>query len=467
MPKNNYNGRGSADREKQLHSILRKKRYRVHFIGIGGVSMYSLALLSKNMGADVSGSDNAVSARVRRLSDEGITVFSGHSAENIGEAELVVYSHAISEVNPELREAQGRGLLCVSRAEFMGALMLSYRTRIGISGSHGKSTTTAMLEHIFTYAGADPTVLSGAELECGEPYREGGSATLIYEACEYRDSFLSFSPSIAVALNLELDHTDYFENIASLRASFTKALARATSFALVRGDDHNLSKILPDIRKKTRLVTFGESVSCDYSYFVNCFREDGFDFTLSHFGVDIKYKLDPIGVHNVSNAVAAVIVALESGISPETTVAALESFRGIARRLEYIGNRHGKPIYYDYAHHPTEIAANITALKLTVKEPLTVVFKPHTFSRTASLWDDFCSALSLADKVIVTDIYPAREAPIEGINAKRLAEAIGSSAEYSPDSEVYARLDDQSHRGAVVLMGAGDMEDIKYEVLNK
>lgn len=467
MPKNNYNGRGGADREKQLHSILRKNRYRVHFIGIGGVSMYSLALLSKNMGADVSGSDSAVSARVRRLSDAGINVFSGHSAENIGEAELVVYSHAISEVNPELREAQGRGLLCVSRAEFMGALMLSYRTRIGVSGSHGKSTTTAILEHIFTYAGADPTVLSGSELESGEPYREGGSATLIYEACEYRDSFLSFSPSIAVALNLELDHTDYFENIASLRASFTKALARATSFALVRGDDQNLAKILPEVRKKTRLVTFGENVGCDYSYFINCFRDGGFDFTLSHFGVDIKYKLDLLGVHNVSNAVAAVIVALESGISPEITVAALESFRGISRRLEYIGDRHGKPIYYDYAHHPTEIAANITALKLAVKEPLTVVFKPHTFSRTASLWEDFCSALSLADKVIVTDIYPAREAPIEGINARRLAEAIGSSAEYSPDSEVYARLDEQSHRCAVVLMGAGDMEDIKYEVLNK
>ena len=324
-----------------------------------------------------------------------------------------------------------------------------------------------MLEHIFTTAGVDPTVLSGSELESGEPYREGGGSTLIYEACEYRDSFLSFSPSVAIALNLELDHTDYFESISALSASFTKALARATSFALVRGDDYNLAKIIPEIRKKTRLVTFGEDVTCDYSYFINGFRDDGFDFTLSHFGLEIKYKLNLLGVHNVSNAAAAVTAALELGIPPEVTVTAISGFRGIARRLEYIGNRHGRPIYYDYAHHPTEISANITALKLAVKDPLTVVFKPHTFSRTASLWDDFCSALSLADRVIVTDIYPAREAPLEGINARRLAEAIGPTAEYSPDSEVYARLDDHSHKGAIVLMGAGDMEDIKYEVLNK
>ena len=467
MPKNNQNGRTSVEKEKLLHAILRKKRYRVHFVGIGGVSMYALAVLAKNTGADVSGSDTNICERVRKLQEMGITVFCGHSSENPGEAELVVYSHAISDANPELREAERRGILCVSRAEYMGAMMLSYRTRIGVSGSHGKSTTTAMLEHIFTYAGRNPSVLSGSELESGEPYRDGGRDMLIYEACEYRDSFLSFSPSVAVALNLELDHTDYFENIQSLRASFVKALARATSFALVRADDENLAKIIPEIKKKTKTITFGEDTRCDYSYFINSFCNDGFVFTLTHFGIDIKYKLNLLGVHNVSNAVAAIIVALEMGIAVDVTIEAVESFCGIARRLEYIGTRYGKPIYYDYAHHPTEISASITALKLALKEPLTVVFKPHTFSRTASLWDDFCTALALADRVIVTDIYPAREEPIDGINSKRLAEAIGSTAEYSPDSEVAFKLNEQTHRSAVVLMGAGDMEDIKYEVLNK
>jgi UDP-N-acetylmuramate--alanine ligase len=181
----------------------------------------------------------------------------------------------------------------------------------------------------------------------------------------------------------------------------------------------------------------------------------------------VSLDLSVPGRHNVMNALAAVAVCDYLGVSPDGIKSAIEEFKGAGRRFEFYGQFNGFVLADDYAHHPTEIAANITALKLTVKEPLTVVFKPHTFSRTASLWDDFCSALSLADKVIVTDIYPAREAPIEGINARRLAEAIGSSAEYSPDSEVYARLDDQSHRGAVVLMGAGDMEDIKYEVLNK
>ncbi len=465
MAKNNQNRR--EDREKELYTILKKKRFRVHFIGIGGVSMYGLALLSFGMGAYVSGSDRLPSERVAALSARGIPVFTGHSPENIGEAEIVVYSHAISADNPELVFAKESGRVTVSRAEYLGAVMLGYKNRIGISGSHGKSTTTAMLNAVFEGAERAPTTLSGALLDGGEPFLAGGNEVLIYEACEYKDSFLSFSPTVAVAINLEMDHPDYFENIAHLRDSFTKALSRATSFALISLDDENLKKIIPAVKKKTKVITFGIDPSADYSYFINSFTEYGFVFTVNYKGRREEFRLNVPGVHNVANAAAAIAIALEYGIPSPCVSLAIENFSGIPRRLEYIGNRGGRAIYYDYAHHPTEISAAISALKLLSKDTLTVVFKPHTYSRTECLWEDFCSSLSMADRVIVTDIFPAREEPIEGINSKRLAADIGDIAEYSSDAEVVFRLDAQHSKGAVVLMGAGDLENIKYDVLNK
>ncbi len=466
MSKNNQNQRPS-DREKQLHALLKKTHLRIHFIGIGGVSMYGLACLAKSMGADVSGSDISSVDRIRELSMHGIPVFRDHRSENIGEAELVVYSHAISEDNPELGFARESGILTVSRAEYLGAIMLLYKTKIGVSGTHGKSTTTAMLGHIFEFAWAAPTVLSGSDLPSGEPMKIGGKDNLIYEACEYKNSFLSFSPSVAIALNLEFDHPDYFADLAELKTSFVKALARATKFALISDDDENLKSITAQIKKKTKVVTFGTKPSADYSYFINSFTDTGYDFTVTHLGKKHKFSLNILGTHNVTNAVAAIAAALELGFDADIIARAVESFSGIPRRLELVGNRHGRAIYYDYAHHPTEISASISTLKLALGDTLTVVFKPHTYTRTASLWEDFCSALSLADKVIITDIYPAREQPIDGVNSRRLAEDIGDIAEYASDTEVIDIIDAQHTRGAIVLMGAGELENVKYDVLNR
>lgn len=450
-----------------LRTLLKKQGLRVHFVGIGGVSMYSLAILSKKTGYLVSGSDIFVNERCRDLTLRGISVNDGHTAECIGDHDLVVCSHAIAEDNPERVIAGERGIMTVSRAEYLGELMLRYRERIGVSGTHGKSTTVALLERIFTSSGRNPTVLSGAELESGSPIREGGD-TLIYEACEYRESFLSFSPSVALATNLELDHTDCYENICALRTSFTKALSRASKVAILNLDDENLRKIYPEIKKKTEVVTFGQSAGCEYGYFVNSFNENGYRFSLTRFGSEIGiFELNLLGIHNVTNAVAAIVLSLECGIPVEQVREAVASFSGIARRLEYIGSRHGRKVFYDYAHHPTEIAAGINTLKMVFKEPITVVFKPHTFTRTASLWEDFCTSLSLADRVLLTDIYPAREKPIEGITSKRLAEDIGFSAEYCPDSEVVAHLDSQHIKGPVVLMGAGDLDGVKYDIFNR
>ena len=462
-----HQGKSNVNYYEKLRDILKKKNARVHFSGIGGVSMYSLARLSLELGISVSGSDRFHGDRVHDLVTRGVSVSTGHSADNVRGADVLVYTHALGEKNPELLAAAELGILTVSRAEYMGYLMMKYKSRIGVSGSHGKSTTTAILERIFSEALTDPTVLSGAALECAEPIRLGGDDILIYEACEYKDSFLSFSPTIALALNLELDHTDYFESIEALRTSFEKAMSKAAKFAVVNYDDENLLKIVNNVKKRTKVVTFGQNPGAEYRYFITSFAEVGFEFSLYKFGEELAcFKLNVPGIHNVSNAVAAIIIAIEFGLDIPTVRRAVSSFSGIAGRLEKIGERRGRAVYYDYAHHPTEIAASINAVKLLCHEPVTVVFKPHTFSRTKSLWEDFRSSLSLADHVILTDIYPAREDPIEGINSRRLAEEIGEHAVFSPDSEVTQRLDEQS-KGCIVLMGAGDLDAVRYDVLNK
>ena len=436
----------------------------IHFIGVGGVSMYSLAVLTMSFGAKVSGSDREDSPRVQSLRQSGADVQIGHSRDNPSRANLVVYSHAIAKDNPELLYAIENNIPTVSRAEFLGAMMLGYSSRIGISGSHGKSTTVAMLDAIFTHANALPTTLSGSDLPIGSPVRLGSDGVMIYEACEYKDSFLRFSPTISVGLNLELDHTDYFDSVDSLRKSFTKALGKAEHFALINGDDGNLTLIKNQI--KAPIITFGGGENNDYRYSITTFREDGFDFTISRFGNIIgNFSLNIPGVFNVHNAAAAIVVALEYGIDIQIIAEAIGSFRGISGRLEYIGRRYGRPVYYDYAHHPTEILASINALRSFVRQPLSVVFKPHTYSRTKSLWNDFRSSLSAADYLIITDIFPARESPIPEISSDRLASAI-NGAVYCTDEEICSYLD-MSTKGAIVLMGAGSYEKIKKFILTE
>lgn len=436
---------------------------RVHFIGIGGISMYSLARITLLHGSSVSGSDREYGERVESLFLLGASVLIGHRAENVRGASLVVYTHAIAPDNPELLEAKRLEIPTVSRAEYLGAMMLGYRKRIGVSGSHGKSTTVAMLDLIFSHAGIAPTVFSGADLPCGEPIRLGANDLMIYEACEYKDSFLKFLPTVSLGLNLELDHTDYFKSIEDLKESFTKALSKATEFSVVSGDDVNLASIIKKL--KTRVVTFGFGEGNDYRYFITSFKERGFVFSLSKFGSEVgRFDINIPGAYNVHNAAAAITVALEYGIDVHTVGEAIALYGGISRRLELIGSRFGRPVYYDYAHHPTEISAAINALKSLAKEPLTVIFRPHTFSRTSAFWQELCSSLSLADYVILTDIYPAREEPIDGISSERLAYEIGGNARYCGDDDVVRYLD-QNTNGTIVLMGAGELESIKKEIL--
>jgi len=434
----------------------------IHFIGIGGVSMYSLARLVLTRGARVTGSDVLENGRIRDLASMGVHITVGHSASNVVGATLVVYSQAISEGNPELAAAREYGIPSISRAQLLGSLMIGFKNRIGISGTHGKSTVTAMLDLILctTYK---PTTLCGADLPNNSPLRIGESDYLVYEACEYKDSFLSFSPTVAVALNLELDHTDYFHGVKQMRESYLKSLSRASELAILNFDDENLRAIIPKIKK--RVITFGNSVGCDYRYRIVSFKSSGFVFTLERNKEEIgRFEINIPGVFNVTNAAAAAVTALELGLEPGAIAFALASYRGIPRRLERIGEHLGRQVFYDYAHHPTEIRAGINALKHLTHEPITVIFKPHTFSRTKALWGDFLLSLSLADHVIVTDVYPAREEPIEGISSVRLARELGAKATYSPDERVSAFVDTTTE-GAIVIMGAGDLDIVRKSLI--
>lgn len=453
---------GSREWLDGLVRDIEERGGNIHFVGIGGVSMYSLARLCLARGITVTGSDREESDRTGELRLLGARIFIGHLEENVREASLVVYTHAIDKDNPELRAAIELKIPVVSRSAFLGALMMEYKSRIGVSGSHGKSTTVAMLDCIFSHAGCNPTTLSGADLPIGDPVRLGGSSLLIYEACEYKDSFLDFSPTIAVALNLELDHTDYFSDIDALKSSFISALGRASRRVIINGDDGNLREVGERLRRPA--VSFGGTDQNEYTYSITSFKPQGYEFDVCRFGSRLgSFELNIPGEYNVHNATAAICTALEYGIDVETVAEAITSFKGIPRRLEYIGSRFGRKIYYDYAHHPTEISATIGTLKSLTGTPITVVFKPHTYSRTKSLWREFASSLSLADYIVLSDIFPARESEIPGVSSERLAAFIGDKAKYLLDSKIIEYID-LCTNGTIVLMGAGDLENIKKDI---
>ena len=468
MPKNGktVNPRDKKLPFEKLKKIINAPDVKMHFVGIGGVSMYWLAVFAHEKGAKVSGSDRYISERAHRLANRGIQVIAGHSAENVDGAQLVVYSHAITEDNSEIVHAREIGIPVVSRAEYMGVIMQDYKNRIGVSGTHGKSTTTAMLDVIFTRAMTEPTVCAGAVLQTGgEPFKIGSDGVFLYEACEYKDSFLHFAPTIALALNMELDHTDYFKDTDELSESFRRALCHATECAIINYDDEYLCDIIP--RVKTRVVTFGQSERADYRYLITAFNEWGYSFEISRRGNKIAdFRLNIPGVYNVTNAVGAIVCALEYGVDVDTVREAISSYVGIPGRMEYLGERHGRAVYADYAHHPTAVRAAINNFKMMTHGQVTVVFKPHTYSRTKSFWEQFRHALSLADHIVILDIYPAREDPIPGISSARMAWEIGDHAVYCKDSDAANVIDSHTH-GAILLMGAGDMETIREALVDE
>lgn len=444
---------------------------KLFFVGIGGISMSSLALACRALGYKVAGSDRTPSEMTEKLIGNKIKVTIGHDAGNISGYDAVVYTGAISDDNPELCAAREKNIPIIYRADLLGWLMLKYRRRIGVSGMHGKSTTTSMIAHVFLSAGEDPTVMIGAETkEMDGAFRFGEGGDFIFEACEYKDSFLDMFPTIAVILNIDLDHTDYFPDIDAICDSFGK-FARLPfdsdaemPMLIACGDDGRVMKIAT---RSPRDVTFGiTNTDCDYLA-RNITEKNGYySFDVVHDGEpEGRVSLKIPGIHNIYDALAAYAACDVCGIPYDKICSALSDFEGVKRRFEYKGSCDGASVYIDYAHHPTEIEAAVSAAKKVGKGGRVItLFEPHTFSRTRDHLAEFVETLSKSDLVIMLDIYAAREINTTGITSSMIADMI-PGAMYAPDYDGAAALVRTfAEDGDIVLiLGAGTI----YQIADK
>lgn len=459
-----------------MYKINFNQPIHVHFIGIGGISMSGLAEILLKEGFTVSGSDAKESALTEHLVQKGATVFYGQKASNIIEGiDAVVYTAAIHEDNEEFAEAKKKGLPMLSRAELLGQLMTNYELPVAVSGTHGKTTVTSMLSQILLADEKDPTISVGGILKAiGGNIRVGNSEVFVTEACEYTNSFLHFFPKLAIILNIDADHLDFFKDLQDIRNSFRRfAELLPADGTLVISDD------IPDIQEiigglSCRVVTFGMNPSADYSadHLVHDEKGDAaFDVrrrgeVLGHIALSVT------GDHNVLNALAAVAAADIMGVSVDSMQQGLADFHGTSRRFEYKGDRDGVTIIDDYAHHPTEIKATLAAAEHYPHRELWYVFQPHTYTRTKSLFNEFVDALSGAEHVVLADIYAARESDTLGVSSSQIADALkekGCDAYYFPSfEEIEEFLLQNCKKGDVLItMGAGDVVNIGESLLDK
>lgn len=436
----------------------------IYFIGIGGINMSSLAHLSHKRGFRTGGSDRTRTELTERLENAGIRIFYEHRAENVDDYDAVVYTVAISPDNPEYVRAKERAIPCISRADYLGYLMTAYRRRVGVAGMHGKSSCTSMCAHTMLEAGINPTVLSGAELSImNGAYHVGNEENFVFEACEYMDSFLDFNPTVAVVLNIEMDHVDYFHSMEQIRDSFARyvSLTGEQGYAVLNGDDEEVLRATEHYTGNR--LTFGLHDDTLDVRATNVTCERG------KYSFDVLWKgeyfchvsLNVTGRHHIYNALACTAVCRLSGLSAQQIEQGLHRFGGAQRRMEYKGKLHGAEVYDDYGHHPTEIRATLEGARGLVRNGgrLFCVYQPHTYSRTHALLDDFACAFGDADRVLAVNIYAARETDTLGVSSALLAERIGSKAIAPGDVDDAARilLDEVTERDAVIIMGAGDI----------
>lgn len=435
----------------------------IHFIGIGGVSMSSLALILKDKGKIVTGSDSTESNNTKILIKNGIDVIIGHNASNIKKCDLVVYTAAISDDNPELVYAKENDIPIIERATLLGSLMLTYKNSIAVSGTHGKTTTTSMISSILLDANVDPTILVGAHFnQINSNYKTGHSDYAVYEACEYVNSFHHFYPAVAVILNIDADHLDFFKNIENIRSSFLKFTNNVNNDGLVvlNGDDINCNIIKKEINKN--IITFGFDNSND------CYAKN-IKYNNGKPTYDVYYKnklikeieLSVIGKHNIINSLSAICVAKHFGIDENNIKSGLLKFKGADRRFEVKKYINGAAIVDDYAHHPTEIHATLAGAKEVGYNNIYVIFQSHTFTRTKVLLDDFAKELSIADYVILTDIYSAREINTIGANIIELKNKIPNSKYISSFDDIAHFIKNNAQKGDLfILMGAGNINNV-------
>lgn len=430
--------------------------------------MCSLAYISKLRGHTVSGYDRTPSNATRDLEAKGIPVYYENDESHVDGIDVLIYTVAIPGDTPEYKSALERGIPCISRADYLGYLMSGYKNSVGVSGMHGKSTTTSMLEKVFAMAGYDPTVSCGALMkDTGSAHRIGSDEFFIFEACEYMDSFLDFYPTLAIILNIELDHVDYFHSMEQIEESYGKFAAKTGDDGIVVANlcDDNVMRAVKDY--KGHLVTFGvECKAADYSAENITFKNGCGAFDVIYKGNLLCHiNLSVFGAHSIADALAAAVASHRLGLSPDDISKGLGAYEGAARRMEYSGTTaKGAVIYSDYAHHPTEIATTLDAAAEIGEGKLYCIFQPHTYSRTSELFGDFVKALadSRADEIILSPIYSARETNTLGVSSEMLAEEIRKSSKkatcFEDFNDISSYIAEKAVEGdTVVVMGAGDI----------
>lgn len=441
-------------RNRKISQFLVPGRH-VHLVGIGGVSMRPLGLVLKGMGMVVTGSDMNASVSTAELISQGIHVDIGHAAENIVGADCIIRTAAAHNDNPEIAAARAAGIPVFERAQAWGEIMRSYKNAVCISGTHGKTTTTSMMTHILMEADLDPTVMIGGYLPLLHAgHRVGHGDTILLESCEYCDSFLNFFPTLAVVLNVEADHLDYFKDLSDVQKSFHKFAELATSGVIANGDDEHTVQAMAGINYISFGLKDGNRIHAanmcpDWRHFdVIC---DGEFYCHLDMGV--------LGRHNALNALAAAGAAWMMGIPGDAVSRGLEAFHGAGRRMEFKGCWNSADVYDDYAHHPDEISATIDSIRASFpNHRLVLAFQPHTYTRTHALFADFVRQLKKADVLVLAEIYAARERNTVGISSADLAAKIPGSVFCETLPEVTAWLKENVRQGDVVItMGAGDI----------
>lgn len=449
---------------------LLKKVKRIHFIGIGGSGMCPLAEILISLGYSLSGSDNNDTETFRRIEKEGAKVYLGQVKENItDDVELIIYTNAILDGNEELEYAKAN-FPCFERAELLGAMSRIFSNCIGVCGTHGKTTTSSMITQALLEAGLDPSAVIGGKLPLINAYgRYGHSQNFVCESCEFNNTFLKMNPDIAVILNIDEDHLDFFKNLENIKKSFREFAEKTTKTIIYNGDDENTVDTLKGITGK-RLISIGKEDSNEWVA-KNIIVPGGFhsSYDVYHNGEMVtKVEISVPGEHNILNSLCAFVAAYESGADVKSICKGLKDFNGAGRRFELLGTYNGITFADDYAHHPTELKVTLEAAMKMGYKRVWAIHQPFTFTRTSLLLDDFARVLQIPDKCVISEIMGSREVNTIGIKAKDLADKVPGSIQLDTFEEICDYVLENAKEGDLVItLGCGDVYKVARMMVNK